>query len=86
MFGRENEVGRRADTMEIVIKVDPRYFRPTEVDFLLGDSFKAKNELGWVPKTTLEELIKEMIDHDKEEAKKESLLKRSGYKVNSSKE
>ena len=81
-----NEVGRRADTMEIVIKVDPRYFRPTEVDFLLGDSFKAKNELGWVPKTTLEELIKEMIDHDKEEAKKESLLKRSGYKVNSSKE
>ena len=81
-----NEVGRRADTMEIVIRVDPRYFRPTEVDFLLGDSFKAKNELGWVPKTTLEELIKEMIDHDKEEAKKESLLKRSGYKVNSSKE
>ena len=81
-----NEVGRRADTMEIVIKVDPRYFRPTEVDFLLGDSFKAKNELGWVPKTTLEELIKEMIDYDKEEAKKESLLKRSGYKVNSSKE
>ena len=81
-----NEVGRRADTMEIVIKVDPRYFRPTEVDFLLGDSFKAKNELKWVPKTTLEELIKEMIDHDKEEAKKESLLKRSGYKVNSSKE
>ncbi len=81
-----NEVGRRADTMEIVIKVDPRYFRPTEVDFLLGDSFKAKNELGWAPKTTLEELIKEMIEHDKEEAKKESLLKRSGYKVNSSKE
>ncbi len=81
-----NEVGRRADTMEIVIKVDPRYFRPTEVDFLLGDSFKAKNELKWVPKTTLEELIKEMIDHDKEEAKKESLLKKSGYKVNSSKE
>ena len=81
-----NEVGRRADTMEIVIKVDPRYFRPTEVDFLLGDSFKAKNELKWVPKTTLEELIKEMIDHDKEEAKKESLLKKSGYKINSSKE
>ncbi len=81
-----NEVGRRADTMEIVVKVDPRYFRPTEVDFLLGDSLKAKNELRWAPKTTLEELIKEMIDHDKEEAKKESLLKRSGYKVNSSKE
>jgi len=81
-----DEVGRRADTMEIVIKVDPRYFRPTEVDFLLGDSHKAKNELGWTPKTTLEDLIKEMIHYDKEEAKKESLLKKSGYKVNSSRE
>ena len=81
-----NEVGRRADTLEIVIKIDPRYFRPTEVDFLLGESNKAKEELGWVPKTTLEELIKEMIDFDKEEAKKEALLKKSGFKVINSKE
>jgi len=81
-----NEVGRRADTMEVVIKVDPRYFRPTEVDFLLGKSDKAKKELGWVPNTSLEELIKEMIDNDKEEAKKESLLKKSGFRVNSSQE
>ena len=80
------EVGRRADTMEIVIKVDPRYFRPTEVDFLLGNSDKAKKELGWEPNTSLEELIKEMITNDKEEAKKESLLKKSGFTINSSQE
>jgi len=81
-----NEVGRRADTNEIVIKVDPRYFRPTEVDFLLGESHKAKEELGWEPKTSLEELIEEMIQYDKEEAKKESLLRDSGFTVNSSQE
>ena len=80
------EVGRRADTMEIVIKVDPRYFRPTEVDFLLGNSNQAKEELGWEPKTSLEELIEEMIIYDKEEAKKESLLKKSGFIINSSQE
>ena len=80
------EVGRRADTKEVVIKVDPRYFRPTEVDFLLGDSNKAKEELGWAPTTSLEELIKEMITNDKEEAKKETLLKKSGFTVNRSKE
>ena len=72
--------------METVIKVDPRYFRPTEVDFLLGESEKAKDELGWVPKTSLEELIKEMIDSDKEEARKEALLKKSGFTVNISQE
>ncbi len=81
-----NEVGRRADTMEIVIKVDPRYFRPTEVDFLLGESKKASTELGWSPKTSLEELIKEMVDSDKEEARKDSILKKSGFKINISKE
>ena len=48
--------------MEIVIRVDPRYFRPTEVEFLLGESKKATLELGWRPKTSLEELIKEMIE------------------------
>ncbi len=81
-----NEIGRRSDTNEIVIKVDPRYFRPAEVDFLLGDSRKAENNLGWIPKISLEELIKEMIEFDKKEAEKEALLKKSGYKVNSSRE
>ena len=79
------EVGKRADTLEVVIKVDPRYFRPTEVDFLLGDSQKAKNNLGWSPRISLEELIKEMIENDKEEAKKEGILKKSGFNINTSK-
>ncbi len=81
-----NEVGRRADTMEIVIKVDPRYFRPTEVEFLLGESKKANLELGWTSKTSLEELIKEMIEFDKEEARKDSILKKSGFQINFSQE
>ena len=81
-----NEVGRRADTMEIVIRVDPRYFRPTEVEFLLGESKKAARELDWTPKTSLEELIKEMIESDKEEARKDSILKKSGFQISSSQE
>ena len=81
-----NEVGRRADTMEIVIRIDPRYFRPTEVEFLLGESKKAAQELGWTPKTSLEELIKEMIESDKEEARKDSILKKSGFQINNSQE
>ena len=66
-----NEIGRREDSGEIVIRVDSRYYRPTEVDQLLGDSTKAKEKLGWEPKITLEELINEMIIHDKQIAQKE---------------
>ena len=72
--------------MEIVIRVDPRYFRPTEVEFLLGESKKAAQELGWTPKTSLEKLIGEMIESDKEEARKDSILKKSGFQINSSQE
>ena len=79
-----NEVGRRADTKEIVIKVDKRYFRPTEVNELLGDSSKAFKKLGWEPKTSLEELVEEMVAFDKEEATKESFLNKEGFKVHSS--
>jgi len=74
-----NEVGRRADTKEIVIKVDQRYFRPSEVDELLGDSSKAYQKLGWEPKTNLEDLIKEMTKHDLKEARKEKFLIEKGY-------
>ena len=74
-----DEIGRRADNGSIVIRVDPRYFRPTEVDLLLGDSSKAFHELGWEPKTTLEEIISEMINHDKCEAEKELVLKNKGF-------
>ena len=61
----KDEVGIREDTGEIVIKVDKRYYRPTEVDELLGDSTKAFKEMGWKPKISLEEMISEMIKEDK---------------------
>ena len=60
-----NEIGRRSDTGQIVIKIDPRYYRPTEVKELLGDSSKAKNILGWEPKITLEQLVEEMVKAEK---------------------
>ena len=66
-----DEIGRRADSGEIVIRVDKRYYRPTEVDELLGDSSKARKELGWVPKIKLEELVSEMIEEDRKLALKE---------------
>ena len=66
-----NEIGRRQDNGDIVIKVDKRYYRPTEVDELCGDSSKAKKELGWEPKTTLEQMIAEMIQEDIKIAEKE---------------
>ncbi len=69
-----NELGRRPDNGEIVIKIDPKYFRPTEVDSLLGDAKKAKDKLGWEAKITLEELVADMISFDLKEAAKESLL------------
>ena len=77
------EFGRRADTNEVVIRVDKRYFRPTEVDLLLGDPSKAKRKLGWAPKITLEELISEMVAHDREEAAKELYRKNFKKKIKS---
>ena len=73
-----NEVGIRSDTKKIVVKVDPRYFRPTEVEQLKGDPSKAYKQLGWEPKTTLEELIDEMIRNDKKLAKQEKILEEAG--------
>ena len=81
-----NEVGKRADTNEVVVKVDSRYFRPTEVEQLLGDSSKARKKLKWEPRISLSKLISEMIVEDCNEAKKESLLKKKGFSVHSSKE
>ena len=78
------EVGLRPDTKEKVISIDSRYFRPAEVDQLLGSPAKAAEKLGWIPHTTLEELISEMITHDKEESLKESILKKKGFKVSGS--
>ena len=78
------EVGKRADNGDVVVRIDPNYFRPNEVDQLLGDSKKAKEELGWSPKTSLNELISEMISYDEIEAKKESILKEKGFTLNTS--
>ena len=69
-----NEIGRRADNNKIVIRIDQKYFRPTEVEMLLGDSTKAFKKLGWKPNISLEELIDDMIEKDNIEAKKEYIL------------
>ena len=75
---------RRSDTKEIVIRIDPRYFRPTEVEELMGDSTKAHQKLGWSPTFSLEELVTEMVIKDKEDALKESILIKKGFKVKGS--
>jgi GDPmannose 4,6-dehydratase len=76
-----NETGIDVATGKIIIRVDPRYFRPTEVETLLGDSTKAREKLGWTPKTSFKELVKEMVICDLNEAKKDDLLKKEGFSV-----
>ena len=66
-----NEIGRRLDTNEIVIRIDPQFFRPAEVNYLLGEPKKAYKKLGWEPSTTLEALVSEMIEADLIEAEHE---------------
>ena len=65
-----------------IVRIDPRYFRPTEVETLLGDPSKAKNKLGWVPEITAQTMCQEMVTADLLEAKRLSLLKKHGYSVN----
>jgi GDPmannose 4,6-dehydratase len=67
---------------DVIVKVDPRYFRPTEVETLLGDPSKAKNELGWIPEITAQDMCAEMVAHDLSLAKQHALLKKTGYDVN----
>jgi GDPmannose 4,6-dehydratase len=67
---------------QAIIRIDPSYFRPTEVATLLGDSSKAKEKFGWVPEITLDQLVHEMVATDLADAKKHALLKQHGYKVN----
>jgi len=68
-------------TNSVIIEVDPRYFRPTEVDLLLGDATKAKEKLGWEPQITLEEMVKEMVESDLKESYQELILKECGFEV-----
>jgi len=71
---------------DVIIRVDPRYFRPAEVETLLGDPTKAKEKLGWVPEITVEEMCKEMIAHDLNQSRQHALLKQHGYDVSVAKE
>jgi len=71
---------------DIVVKVDPRYFRPAEVETLLGDPSKAKEKLGWTPEITVEEMCAEMVQHDLGKAKQHAILKQHGYDVSVAKE
>jgi GDPmannose 4,6-dehydratase len=71
---------------DVVVKIDPRYFRPTEVETLLGDPSKAKAKLGWTPEITVQQMCAEMVAADLQEAQKHSLLKKHGYQLNVSAE
>jgi GDPmannose 4,6-dehydratase len=64
---------------KVIVKVDPRYFRPTEVETLLGDPTKAREKLGWTPKTTFQELVSEMVREDLKSAERDELVKKHGY-------
>lgn len=71
---------------DVVVRVDPHYFRPAEVETLLGDPGLAKKDLGWIPQITLDEMVREMVAHDLEQARQYALLKHHGYTVQVSKE
>ena len=68
-------------TGSIIVRIDPRYFRPTEVETLPGDPSKAKEDLGWIPQITLDEMIEEMVAYDLNQAKQHAFLKKNGYTV-----
>ena len=66
---------------DLILRVDPRYYRPTEVETLLGDPTKAKEKLGWVPEITVDQMIAEMVAHDLDQARQHALLHKHGYEV-----
>ena len=76
-----NEKGYDKESGKLIVAIDPRYFRPTEVETLLGDSSKARANLGWEPKITFQELVTEMMEYDFNQAKRDSLIKEYGYKI-----
>lgn len=71
----------RCKAGDVVVRIDRRYFRPTEVDSLVGDSGKARDKLGWTPKVTLEELVREMIEADYKAAKRDAIVKLAGFQA-----
>lgn len=77
----KNEVGRDSASGKILVRVDPHYFRPTEVDYLLGDPSRAQNKLDWTPKIHFDELVALMVQADLKQAQKDQLVKSSGYTI-----
>jgi GDPmannose 4,6-dehydratase len=75
------EVLQKPKPGDVIVGVDPRYFRPTEVETLLGDPTKAREKLGWIPKISFQELVQEMISEDLELARRDALIKKKGFKV-----
>ena len=75
------EQGVDAASGRVIVEVDPRYFRPTEVETLLGDAGKAREKLGWTPKITFEQMVQEMMQTDLDLAKRDELVERKGYKA-----
>tara|TARA_B100002019_G_C21213350_1_gene570579 strand:+ start:220 stop:1314 length:1095 start_codon:yes stop_codon:yes gene_type:complete len=73
------EKGYDSSTNDLIVAIDPRYFRPTEVDTLLGDPSKAKQKLGWSPKISFEDMIREMMESDINIAKRDALVKKHGF-------
>ncbi len=71
----------KCEVGDVIVKVDPRYFRPTEVETLLGDPSKARQKLGWTPKTSLKDLVAEMVQADFTAAKRDSLVKQAGFQA-----
>jgi len=76
-----NEIGKDSKTGKTLIKIDSRYFRPTEVDFLLGDSSKARSNLRWEPTVTFSELVKMMVREDLKEAERDQLCRNEGFQT-----
>ena len=76
-----DEVGTNRATGNVIVRVDPRYFRPTEVDLLLGDASKARRILGWAPRITLHELVKMMVESDLKQARRDKLLADNDFDV-----
>jgi GDPmannose 4,6-dehydratase len=74
-----DEKGYDHETGRCIVAIDPRYFRPTEVDTLLGDASKAKARLGWVPRTSFKQLVAEMVREDLKSAERDELVKKHGY-------
>ncbi len=79
-----DEIGKNAQSGGIIVSVDPAYFRPTEVDLLIGDASKAREKLGWTPTCDLKKLISEMISSDLEEARRDMYLQSGGFQTNNS--